>query len=58
VAQFMHNDPKLVTVLSYGDGLGTSAPPAHIGATPAEGDTVFQGDMRLGDSGPFPTDCA
>lgn len=45
VAQFMHNDPKLVTILSYGDGLGTSAPPAHVGATPAVGDTVFRGDI-------------
>ena len=34
VAQFMHDYPKLVTVLAYGNSLWTPAPSPHIGATP------------------------
>lgn len=34
VAQFMHHDAKLVTVLAYGDSLGTVATTTHIGTTP------------------------
>lgn len=42
VAQFVHDDAKLIAVFSYGDGLGASTSPAHIGTTPAGGDTVQQ----------------
>jgi len=34
VAQFVHHNAKLVTVLSYGDGLGSVATTTHIGTTP------------------------
>lgn len=36
VAQFMHHNAKLVTVLSYGDGLGPVSTTTHIGTTPNE----------------------
>lgn len=42
VAQFVHDDAKLIAVFSYGDGLGASTSPAHVGTTPAGGDTVQQ----------------
>lgn len=35
VAEFMHNDAKLITVFSYRDGLRAATSPPHIGATPA-----------------------
>lgn len=34
VAQFVHHDAKLVTVLAYGDSLGPVAATTHIGTTP------------------------
>jgi len=34
VAQFVHNDAELVTVLAYGDSLGPVATTTHIGTTP------------------------
>lgn len=40
VAELMHHDAKLITVLSYRDGLRAAASPPHVGATPAGGDTV------------------
>lgn len=40
VAEFMHHDAKLITVLSYRDGLRAATSPPHVGATPAGGDTV------------------
>lgn len=40
VAELMHHNAKLIAVLPYGDGLGTTASPPHVGTTPAGGDTV------------------
>lgn len=34
MTQFVHDNAKLVTVLANGDGLGTSAPAAHIRTAP------------------------
>lgn len=34
MTQLVHHDAKLVTVLANGDGLGTSAPPAHKRTAP------------------------
>lgn len=39
VPQLMDHDAELVTVLSYGDGLGAAASPPYIGAAPAKGGT-------------------
>lgn len=35
VAKFMYHNAKLITVLSYGDGLRTATSPPYVGATPA-----------------------
>lgn len=40
VAKFMYHDAKLITVLSYRDGLRAATSPPHVGATPAGGDMV------------------
>lgn len=37
VAKFMDHNAKLITVLSYGDGLRAATSPPHIGATPEGG---------------------
>lgn len=37
VAEFMHHNAKLITVLSYRDGLRAATSPPHVGATPAGG---------------------
>lgn len=34
MAQFVHHDAKLVTVLAYGNSLGSVATTTHIGTTP------------------------
>lgn len=35
VAKFMYHNAKLITVLSYRDGLRAATSPPHVGATPA-----------------------
>lgn len=40
MAKFMYHNAKLVTVLSYRDGLRAATSPPHVGTTPAGGDTV------------------
>lgn len=40
MAEFMYHNAKLVTVLSYRDGLRAATSPPHVGTTPARCDTV------------------
>lgn len=40
VAEFVHHDAKLITILSYGYGLRSTSSPAYIRATPAGGQEV------------------
>lgn len=51
VAQLMHHYSKLVTVLSYGDGLGTATPAAHIGTAPAGSNTQNKDQRQVNRQG-------
>lgn len=51
MAKLMNHYSKLVTVLSYGDGLGTATPAAHIGTAPAGSNTQNKDQRQVNRQG-------